>query len=475
MQMGAAYIRVSKEEQMEYSPDAQLNGIHEYAKKNNIILSNEFIFKDEGIPGRSSKNRPAFQEMIRQAKTKPKPFDIILVHKFDRFARNKEDSVVYKSLLRKDCNIKVVSITEQMEDGKFAVILESMLEAMAEYYSLNLAEEVKKGLFEKARRGENIGKAPLGYELHDGKLVPHEIFSTTVKMIFELAKTESISKIVRVLNQTKTPSRYGGIWTPHTIKYILQNPAYYGVTRYNYREKGRRELQNDPSEWIIVESNHEPLISKENYDIVQDRLSKAEQIGRFNLSEKKIRSWLQHLLKCKNCGRTLTISTSNKDNYSSFRCSAASLGFEVCKSVCSVKKLEKIVLEKVMLDINDTSNIIIEKTSTQNTHELEGLKANLSKIKTKHTLVKNAYLAQIDTLEEYKHNKRKLSEEEENIKKEIERLSVKSDTKTLELDSFAEILNSTLDIEEKNKIAKQFIKEVQVDLKDKQIRIFYYV
>ena len=85
-----------------------------------------------------------------RAKSTPKPFDVILVHKFDRFARNREDSVVYKSLLRSELGIQVLSITENIGDDKMSVIIESMLEAMAEYYSLNLSDEVKKGMSEKA-------------------------------------------------------------------------------------------------------------------------------------------------------------------------------------------------------------------------------------------------------------------------------------------------------------------------------------
>ena len=81
--------------------------------------------------------------MIKKAKSTPKPFDVILVHKFDRFARNREDSVVYKSLLRSELGIQVLSITENIGDDKMSVIIESMLEAMAEYYSLNLSDEVK--------------------------------------------------------------------------------------------------------------------------------------------------------------------------------------------------------------------------------------------------------------------------------------------------------------------------------------------
>ena len=108
MQIGACYMRVSTDDQLEYSIDAQLRLIKNYCKQNDIILSKEFIFVDEGISGRRAEKRPAFMQMIATAKMKPKKFDVILVHKFDRFARSREDSVVYKSLLKKECGIKGV-------------------------------------------------------------------------------------------------------------------------------------------------------------------------------------------------------------------------------------------------------------------------------------------------------------------------------------------------------------------------------
>ncbi|MDE6580287.1 MAG: recombinase family protein, partial [Ruminiclostridium sp.] len=97
MKIAACYIRVSTDDQLEYSPDSQLEKIREYAKRNNMILPEENIFiEEEGISGRKAAKRHEFQRMIATAKSKPKPFDTILVWKFSRFARNREDSIVYK-------------------------------------------------------------------------------------------------------------------------------------------------------------------------------------------------------------------------------------------------------------------------------------------------------------------------------------------------------------------------------------------
>ena len=101
MKNGALYIRVSTHMQDELSPDAQKRLLLDYAKANEIIVSEEYIFEEKGISGKKADKRPQFQQMIALAKTKPTPFDIILVWKFSRFARNQEESIVYKSLLKK--------------------------------------------------------------------------------------------------------------------------------------------------------------------------------------------------------------------------------------------------------------------------------------------------------------------------------------------------------------------------------------
>ena len=151
--IAAAYIRVSTDDQVEYSPDAQLAEIRKYASTHSFILPEEFIFVDEGISGKNTGKRPEFNRMIGTAKLKPRPFDAILLWKFSRFARNREDSIVYKSMLRKELGIDVISISEPLTDDKMSIIMEAMIEAMDEYYSVNLAEEVKRGMTEKAKRG----------------------------------------------------------------------------------------------------------------------------------------------------------------------------------------------------------------------------------------------------------------------------------------------------------------------------------
>ena len=183
-QQAACYIRVSTEEQTEYSPEAQRRALEGYARQHGYSIDPAHVYVDAGISGRRAETRPAFMAMIAAAKGKPPPFTAILVHKFDRFARNREDSIVYKSLLRRQCGVQVISITEHLEDDRMGLILEAMLEAMAEYYSINLADEVRKGMVEKARRGELQTAPPFGYRVEGHTLVPVEEEARVVQALY---------------------------------------------------------------------------------------------------------------------------------------------------------------------------------------------------------------------------------------------------------------------------------------------------
>ena len=118
--VAALYIRVSTEDQTELSPDAQKRLLLDYAQKNDMIVYGDFIFT-ESVSGRHAQKRPEFQKMIALAKQPSHPIDVILVWKFSRFARNQEESIVYKSMLKKD-NVDVISVSEPLIEGPFGWI-----------------------------------------------------------------------------------------------------------------------------------------------------------------------------------------------------------------------------------------------------------------------------------------------------------------------------------------------------------------
>ena len=475
MERAALYIRVSTDDQIEYSPHAQRKQLLEYAKKNNYIIDYNYIFSDEGISGRKAEKRPEFMHMIGIAKTKPKPFDVILVHRFDRFARNREDSVVYKSLLKKECGIKVISITEQLEDDKFSIILEAMLEAMAEYYSLNLADEVKKGMFEKANRGEHSGTLPLGYKLSDKKLILDDYYSTIVKEIFNLfvKKNYSLLEISRYLNTKNIRTKNNTMFTTRGLKYVIQNPCYYGAHRYNYRQ-GSKSIINNNEDWIIIENSHEPIVSKELWENAQEKIY-LHKLTSSSPKKQAKKYWLSGLLRCKHCDGSMS-STITKNKYISYYCCNRKNGICEIPNNISLRKLEKIVIETMENDLkNNTINA--ERINDKYQEEQDIFNSKLKSIQRKYVLANNAYLTEIDTLQEYKKKKTLIRNEEKQILEHIDKITRKNDPNfdTIKFKNNIKLLNSTeLSQLEKNKIVKTFVNKIVISSRDKYIKIYYY-
>ena len=146
------------------SIDGQLRECRAFAEKNDITLLEPYI--DRALSAKTD-NRPNFQKMIKDSASKK--FDVIIVWKLDRFARNHYDSAHYKSVLRKN-GVRVMSATESISEGAEGILLESMLEGMAEYYSAELSEKVVRGLTENALKCKyNGGKIPIGYHIDENQ------------------------------------------------------------------------------------------------------------------------------------------------------------------------------------------------------------------------------------------------------------------------------------------------------------------
>lgn len=484
----ALYIRVSTDDQLEFSPDAQKRALVEYSKKNDMLVSDEYIFIDEGITGTSVTKRKAFQKMIATAKKRPKPFDVILVHKFDRFARSREDSVVYKSLLRKECGIKVVSITEQLEDDKFSVILEAMLEAMGEYYSLNLSDEVMKGMSEKARKGGIQANAPYGYRLEKGNYIVVDEEAKIVKLMYEKAANgEGLTRICREIFNMGIRTKNGARWIPKRVKYIIQNPVYTGKLRWNYTTHKDGRKINDAEDWIIVDGDHTPIIDNELFNKANKQIDLASNVVDKRPINATMKHWLSGLLRCSSCGGTLIyIERKRKkvENCKSYRCNQYNKGACNTTNHIRIEDAEKEVKRALKMhikyaetnELGKMANIFIKKPSID---EKELLDSQLKKVKAKYTMAKDAYFAQIDTLEEYKENKANIALEEKNILDKLNNL--KNNTTNIEpiknkLMTAIDLLeDENTSIEDKNKFLKSFIDKIVVDVSLDTLSIYYYI
>lgn len=419
MKIAGCYIRVSTDEQLEFSPDAQLRDIKDYCKRKNIILLENHIYIDEGISGKKADKRPAFQKMIAIAKTKPKPFDVILIHKFDRFARNREDSIVYKSLLRKRLKIDVISIKEDVGTDKNGFLLEGMLDVLAEYYSLNLSDEVKKGQLEKVRKGGNVNKLPFGYK-PDGnggiKIVEEE--AKIIRLIFkkfnEGQGRVSIGK--ELYRNLGIKNKNGDPFSQERIDYILNNPVYAGYIRRSTNGQFKKKWHDEK---ILIEKGvHEAIIDKKTWDKTQETIKLRKTLyfkkGK-NFNEKH---WLSGLLRCGNCNSLMIRYVSR--GYFLWQCSAYTHGKDLISNSINTTKLEMSILNQLKKDFSENINININKViSKKDEFSIQILYDKLEKNKFQMERIKLAFENGVDTIEEYKQNKNRLSNEKKHILKQL--------------------------------------------------------
>lgn len=406
MKRAAAYIRVSTEEQIEFSPDSQIRAIKKYAEQNEITISENLWFLDEGISGRTADKRPAFKRMIALAKSKPKPFDVILVWKFSRFARNREDSVVYKSMLRKQYNIDVISISESIGNDKTSVLFEAIIEAMDEYYSINLAEEVKRGMSEKAKKGGILSIAPFGYEVSDGNYVLIENEAEIIKKVFtDFINGDSFKTISKKLNLMRVKTHRNKCIEPRTIEYWLNNPVYAGKIRWNPNGKTGRNYDN--CDLIVSQGSHEPVIDDKTWEKAQQKLKKAAREE--YIYGKKFSHWLIGILKCGECGARM----ANCNGY--FVCGKKLKG--KCEGNGSISVMDA---EREVLNVfSENAKIALKHTECKNLKSVgEAVELERRILKSKFERCRYAYENGVYTLSEYKSSCEKLRCALDEIQKE---------------------------------------------------------
>lgn len=480
------YVRVSTGKQDELSPDSQAKLLKDYAKSHGYVVSK--IFYEVGISGRKADKRPEFQKMIGLAKSSDHPADAILVWKYSRFARNQEESIVYKSLLKKKHNVDVISVSEPLVDGPFGSLIERIIEWMDEYYSVRLSGEVTRGMKEKAERGGYQARPPLGYKIVTHKeppvIVPEE--AEIVKLIFEKYANENLGifEIARLLNMHNFKTSHGKEFERRSIEYILQNPTYCGMIRWNRTINESNEIRPE-SEWIVTDGEHPAIISKELFDKAQERY-KREYRPRGSRPVSTYKHWLSGVVKCPACGRTMTANTirNNTRVYSHFRCYGYTKGKCMANNSISSIKLEPAVLESIKT-VLDNGKITYRKieAKTDDTVDLKTiLEDQIKKIDVKLQRIKEAYMNGIDTIEEYKENKQAVQEEKQHLEKQLseikeEKSSSKDDDKDmlLRVKNVYDILSSdSVDATTKNDVLRSVVEKIIYEKDKDLLKVYYY-
>jgi len=281
--------------------------------------------------------------MIRTAGQTPKPFDQILLWKFSRFARNRQDSIFYKSMLRREYGIDVVSITEQLSDDPTSILIEALLEAMDEYYSINLAQEVRRGMNEKFSRGGIVCPPPFGYRMGKEQYDPDPSAAPFIPMIFsDFLQGMSCRQIAEKLNQMAVSTIRGNAFEARNIRYILGNPVYLGMQR-------RRLSGPYPeSPMSVVPAPHPPLISEEVFRSAQELLKLTQKKHPSRPGRTSASFMLRGLVRCSLCGATLTKTQKGE----TLQCCKYTRGQCSQSHSISLPIINKAVLQKLSEDLS---------------------------------------------------------------------------------------------------------------------------
>ncbi|MFI5339686.1 MAG: recombinase family protein [Candidatus Methylomirabilales bacterium] len=350
----ALYARVSSERQADkdLSVPSQLKAMADYASKQGWSVIEEFTDLAESA---RTANRPEFQRMIALAKRKPAPFEVILVWKLSRFARNREDSIIYKALLRKH-SVQLVSINEPVDDSPAGRMLEGMIEVVDEFYSANLSTDTLRGMKENARRGfRNGGQAPYGYRCvkerignrEKAKLALAPAEAPVVQRVFHLYREGlGLKEIANRLTADGARTRAGRAWSKMALHYLLRNETYTGTLLFNRHQDHAARLQGDtPEPPVRVEKAHPAIIDQESFDQAQ-RLLRERSPKRTHPRMLTSNYLLSGLVRCGFCGASMVGSSAKSGRFFYYGCQRV---LKNGKGVCQARLVPRSKLEGAVL------------------------------------------------------------------------------------------------------------------------------
>ena len=330
------YARYSSDNQREESIEGQIRECTAYAEKNGITIVKHYI--DRAISAKTD-NRPEFQQMIKDSDKKL--FDIVLVWKLDRFARNRYDSARYKTQLKKN-GVKLMSATEIISEGPEGIILESVLEGYAEYYSADLAEKVVRGQTENILKGRcNGGRGTFGYTLDsEQKFHIDPLASPFVVESFRKYRDGLTMKEIRDwLNENGIKNPVGGAFTYNSVEHMLKNRRYIGELKFRD---------------VVVPDAIPPIVPLELFDDVQEKIAKNKKAPARRKAEDDY--LLTTKLHCGCCGALMfgesgTSRTGEVHRY--YKCATAKKHKGCKKKTVRKQWLEDLVVNQTMQLVRD--------------------------------------------------------------------------------------------------------------------------
>jgi DNA invertase Pin-like site-specific DNA recombinase len=340
--IGVIYARYSSSVQTEQSIEGQVRECFAYAQRNGIAILDTYV--DRATTGTNDK-RESFQKMLKDAHNGA--WDCVLVYKLDRFSRNKYEMAIHRKALR-DNGVKLISATENIPDSPEGVILETVLEGLAEYYSLDISQKTKRGKRESRLKGNFQGGAiTYGYKVEkvngEHKVLVCEEGAAIVRRIFdECVLGRSSEAIAKGLNDDGIRNSKGRRFISRTVRHVLNNEKYIGI--YRHKEDG------------VYEGIYPRIISDETFYKVQSIL-KLNRCGSSSIEDPYL---LRGKAICGYCGSKIRGDGSKNGQGESARyyvCSKRRKGGDCIKSYVSKKALEALVVRITVKALSTPENL----------------------------------------------------------------------------------------------------------------------
>ena len=330
------YARYSSDNQREESIEGQIRECTAYAERNGITVIKHYI--DRAFSANTD-NRPEFQQMIKDSEKRL--FDIVLVWKLDRFARNRYDSAHYEYQLERN-HVKLVSATEPISDGPAGIMVKSMLTGMAEYYSAELSEKVVRGMTENVLKGKyNGGTIPIGYTVDEEKFFQIDPLKApfVVEAFQRYNDGATMKELMNWLNNSGVTTNRNQKFTYNSIQTLLTNRRYIGENRFKD---------------IVMPDSIPVIIEKELFDSVQDKIAKNRRAPARHKAEDDY--LLTTKLFCGMCGAMMfgECGTSrNKNVHHYYKCANVKRTKTCKKKTVRKEWLEDLVVNETMKMIRD--------------------------------------------------------------------------------------------------------------------------
>ena len=368
MKKAVAYLRYSSDKQTEQSIEGQMHVCQAYAEQNGFLITHYYI--DRALSAKTSENRVEFQQMLQDSAQRA--WEVVLVYKLDRFARNKYEMAIHRKTLR-DNGVKLISCMENIPDAPEGIILEALLEGMAEYYSAELAQKVKRGMRETRRKGLwTGGRLQFGYKVQDKRIVVDENEANIINQMFLMyAAGMSICEIYDHFNETGL--LHNGKPLSHSALYrIFSDEKYIG----KYTVDGEDYPDMYPR-----------IISDELFNEAQKEVAR----NRYGKHRPGINYMLRDKMKCGYCGSNMAASTGTARNGETLRYYAC-MGQRKKQTSCTKKPVRKDLIEGLVTDailtalgtdelITRLAKLVMEKHASKKANAvLETLRKELAEV-----------------------------------------------------------------------------------------------